>query len=194
MGWTSGRARRKANVAPFLFALIILISAAAGKPEPAVVLGMVILLGSVTVAGLCYVYRVRVVLTSDGVGRALSNTPLRPVSRAAVTSVLRGVLPPPPRGGSRPVTNFFLLDERGKPLLRLRDTQFRTGELDELVRMLGVPVKDATPEPLGPRQFASRYPGILPFRERRPALTAALFLGTLVLSILFVLSAVTATR
>jgi len=78
--------------------------------------------------------------------------------------------------------NLFVLDSRGRKILRLRDTHWRRVDLTRLVEVLALPVSRHG-EPLAAKKFHERYPNILPFPERRPWLTATLLVAVVVIAV-----------
>lgn len=80
---------------------------------------------------------------------------------------------------ARVFRNLFVLDQLGKPIIRLRDSHWDEADLQRLVDALGI-------APVGPdrvvtaKELGEVYPNAVPWIERRPWLAAFTIAGGLI--------------
>ncbi|MDT0341455.1 hypothetical protein [Streptomyces litchfieldiae] len=110
--------------------------------------------------------RIRVVVTEHQIETiGVFRRRLRP--RAEAAHVVRATLIPP-RGMIFPVV--FVLDARGRVIVRLNGGAYAPEDLDRLAGHLGLP-QSGPDQPVTARQLTRTYPEIVPFFEARPILT-----------------------
>ncbi|WP_116950747.1 hypothetical protein [Jiangella endophytica] len=157
--------------------------------------GIVGLLGGLVLAAVVlailhgHLRRARVVLTRSEIAvRGLVVHRRRDRARAA--SVVRAVVIPV-RGSM--ADTVFVRDRDDHVLLRIHGSNYETADLDQLVARLGLPT-GGPGAPVTAAQLARRYPGIVPFAERRPiAFSLLVAFGSMALLII-VLAVVSSTR
>ncbi|ASO20904.1 hypothetical protein AHOG_16390 [Actinoalloteichus hoggarensis] len=130
--------------------------------------------------------RSRVVLTAHRIGSRGMFGGVRWVPRSLVALVVQGLL----FMGRETPHNVFLLDARGRRLLRLMDSLYDRADLDRLVRELRVPVQGFPPGTTAKR-LAQVYPGIVPAAERRPFLLAFGIVGAVIVLLVVLVVALT---
>ncbi|MGW4068410.1 hypothetical protein [Nocardia grenadensis] len=125
--------------------------------------------------------RARVVLDPDEIGHAKARLlgRVRRWPRSEVGMVVRANLmgPPSPFTTTSAVHNVFVLDTRGKLLIRAKATIYTRHDLDRLVTELGVRVRSAHRE-VTAEKFASIYPGLVWWFERRIVLVLVIVTTT----------------
>ncbi|MBK1787717.1 hypothetical protein [Prauserella cavernicola] len=181
---TPSRSSMVRTVAVMGLAVGVLGIAAVGSSAPGVMAGVAGLLAPFFALVVLYQKRARVTLTHTEFGTtALFGT--RRTSRAEIGAVVRATLPPPPRGGSGPIHNVFVVDRSGNKVARLYDTLYARADLDRLVAELRVPVYGPDPgHVVTAKQLGEQFPGLVPWIERRVFLAAALIsVGVLVFAI-----------
>ncbi|MEU3270912.1 hypothetical protein ABZ639_08685 [Saccharomonospora sp. NPDC006951] len=172
-------------LAALLTGAVLIVPPAVGGSLP-VTVGAVVVWAAIFVPLAIYNHRLRVVLTHTEFGKVGLGKGRRH-SRVNIAKAVRVTLLPP-RAGSPPSANVFLLDPAGGLLLRLRDNEFDRAEFEDLIVRLGVPVT-AYPAMLTAKQFSDQHPGTIRFWERRPYSFAALF-GCGTMAILLIVAAV----
>lgn len=122
------------------------------------------LIGIGVVLAALYMHRVHIVLTPSELIR-VGIVRRRRWQRSAVATAI-GVFMPASGMDPRAFYNLFLLDPRGRKILRLRDTHWNKADISRLAEALALPVADHD-QPMTGEQFDRRYPNILSFFERR---------------------------
>jgi hypothetical protein len=133
--------------------------------------------------GLLYIHRAQLVVTPDELVR-IGLVGRRGWPRTTIATSAAARLRASSWIDTRVFLNFFLLDGHGRKILRLRNTYWADADLSRLAEVLGLPLDDAV-EVVPVKQFSARYPGVIPFVERRPGLsTLLIFVALLALTVL----------
>ncbi|NED97553.1 hypothetical protein G1H11_19840 [Phytoactinopolyspora alkaliphila] len=134
-----------------------------------------------------YFRGVHVVVTHTEIGRSgfTSRRKMRP--RADIATVVTASLPLSAMD-SRIANNLFVLDQRGRPILRLKSTHWTEEDMTSVIERLGMrPV--TYPRIVTAKELSRAHPRALPWIERRPiqsavvltlAIIAAIVAGILV--------------
>lgn len=143
--------------------------------------GLVIALATALVAAALlalFVKQGQVIVTASQLIRVGLFGLRRTRERSQISAVVNAPMPASALD-ARVYRNLFVLDQLGKPIIRLRDSHWAEADLQRLVDALGV-------APVGPdrvvtaKELAEVYPKAVPWLERRPWLAAFTIAGGLI--------------
>ncbi|MEU8801004.1 hypothetical protein [Spirillospora sp. NPDC048819] len=170
---TASRVQAVIGVAIFIPFILVPVTGAEGLTGFLIAAPCVLAL---VITALTHMFRYRLVVTGTAVEQTRWFGRARWIERDRIARIVDARIDT----GNGSTKLVFLVDAEGRRLLRLPGHSVRDGQLDQVVQLLGKPVRRPSGHSLSAKKFDKQHPGLVGWHERHPVLTAVLGVTVLV--------------